>query len=436
MKAYDLTGDLDPFAHVRKRRVTQKPSGGLLDTKQGLEQRLSQRYRQITTISDLGELVTATDSLRLASAKAGKAFLEPPTSNTGAITQKGKAVASDPLVDWITCTFRGAHALDTAKLHFGATLEHEWVDMGRGGYGYAHSLKRGQVTVYHGGNVNPDTVSVVVSGSGCRQLEQEGLIGGVDVLLRGVSPWEAWLFDVVEAGGTFARFDVALDDRTGLLSMETIEKSFMSGDCSTRFRDMRSERGYDSSGVATGHTLYFGSRQSLMFVRIYHKGLEQLVRGQAEGEPENWIRCELQARDERADKLVENIIKQGMRSVASILWSYLDFKTPESREEYREKDRYLRDTAVWWLEFINRVEKTRLGVAPRVVNVDKMIAWVRRQVAPTLHVIANASLLGWDILSCLVSEGGKRLRNHHISALVAFSTRGKYKNEQYSSVTV
>lgn len=437
-----LTGDFDPFAHIKRRKRGGSEVPGvapLLDTREGLEERLSRAARQLVTITDLGEVVTSTDKLRARAVEAGKAFLKPPDSNTGAITQKcakrsPKGGEDLPLVDWLTCSFKGADALDVAKLCFGPGLDGEWVDMGRGGYGYSSSLKRGQVTIYHGGNVNPDTVSVVVSGSGCRQLEAEGVIGGPDVLLRGVSAWEAYLRELVESGASFARFDVALDDRSGLLSIEGMESAFKSGDCSTRFRDMRCEKGYDSSGNCTGHTLYFGSRQSLMFVRVYHKGLEQIAKGNAEGDPENWIRCELQARDERAEGLVSQILRQGMRSVASVLWSYIDFKTPESREEYREKDKYLRDTASWWLEFINRVEKTRLGVSPRVIDVDKMIHWIRRQVAPALHVIVNASMVGWEILSALVAEGGERLRTHHINALIAYHSGGKYG--KYSPRTV
>nr|WP_246385905.1 replication initiation factor domain-containing protein [Armatimonas rosea] len=360
--------------------------------------------------------------------------MSPPTSNTGAITEKSPKGSPKgpkeviPLVDWATVTFKGDDALDLAKLHFGATLDSEWVVMERGGYGYSQSLKRGQVTIYHGGNVNPDTVSVVVSGQGCRQLEEEGLIGGPDVLLRGASAWEAFLDELVRDGATFARLDVALDDRSGLLSITGMEESFRSGDCSTRFRDMRAEVGYTSEGVTTGHTLYFGSRQSLMFVRIYHKGLEQLARGKAEGDPEDWIRCELQARDERADALVNQIIKHGMRSVASVLWSYLDFKTPESRDKFKlSSDKYKRETVDWWKIFIDRVEKSRLGVAPKIVDVEKMKQWVKRQVAPTLHVIVNASALGWDFISSLVLEGGERLKSHHINALVAYNSKGKYQ---------
>lgn len=434
-----LTGDFDPFGgqNRRKSRKTATAPGEPLDTRQGLESKLSGVYRQQVTISDLtGEVSTSTEDLRKRAGEAyRKAHLSPPTSNTGAITEKSAKRSPKgpeeviPLVDWATVTFKGADALTLAKLHFGATLDSEWVVMDRGGYGYAHSLKRGQVTIYHGGNVNPDAVSVVVSGQGCRQLEEEGLIGGPDVLLRGVSPWEAFLDELVRDGATFARLDVALDDRSGLLSITGMEEAFKSGDCSTRFRDMRAEVGYTSDGVTTGHTLYFGSRQSLMFVRVYHKGLEQIARGRAEGEPEDWVRCELQARDERADALAQQIVTHGMRSVASVLWSYLDFKTPESREQFTlSSDKYKRETVSWWKTFINRVEKSRLGVLPKIVDVEKMKQWVRRQVAPTLHVIVNASALGWDFISSLVLEGGERLKSHHVNALVAYNSKGKYQS--------
>lgn len=59
--------------------------------------------------------------------------------------------------------------------------------------------------------------------------------------------------------------------------------------------------GDPSPNPTEGRSMYFGSKDSDVRVRVYEKDLEQLARG-IEGAPKGWVRCELQTRPRKARK--------------------------------------------------------------------------------------------------------------------------------------
>lgn len=348
-----------------------------------------------------------------------------PHSITGAKNSKHETGA---FIDWISCIFRGEGALEKACVVFGAGQE--WTPLERGGYKYDNSLRRGDVTIYHGGQFYNqgvmqahNTVLVVASGKGCRQLEEEGLISGFGSEDTTKNPWRLFLADLLALGCTFPRLDVAIDDRDGLLNLDTIEQNLDADLCCMRAQQYERRRPKKAGHGITGDTITIGNRQSLMFVRIYNKHKEQIVLGELppDAPEEPWIRCELEAHNEKATKLAGAIVQFGMQSVAAVLWSTIDFKSSDGDEEKHNRRR--RETADWWKTFIDVTAKLNLKLAPKVRTLEKVYKWVASQVAPSLALL-DCLPNGHDILSAIIQAGGERLRAPHFAMLKTAKTGG------------
>ncbi len=246
--------------------------------------------------------------------RLGQAAVAPPSCNTGALP-------SSVLVDYLRCSFLATlDALERAKVMFGPSLE--WVEVERGRWFYARSLRRGHVSIFYDGNGG--VVTVDVTGQGCRQLEAEGVLE-VPCEENGFrGGWRGFLGDLQDLGCTFPRVDFALDDTEGRLNLETIEATWKAGNCATRFQKMRPVTEYSRAGDLVGHTLNFGSRTSQMFVRIYNKHLERLAKGQ-EVPHAHWTRAEIEAHDRGADALVKKFVEQGggvlLRLCCGTIWT-------------------------------------------------------------------------------------------------------------------
>ncbi len=349
---------------------------------------------------------------------------KPLLSNTGAEKEidkkpegeKKKNNIARALVDYLGCTFKGEDALDRAKFWFGK----DWSE-GKGGYYYKSSLRRGEVTIYHDSLCEDaaGTAFVLCRGKGCRQLEEEGLVGGI-LPSEDTTSWQAFLGDLLQSGATFARFDGAIDEYDGRLDLDLIEQYVKNGDCSTRFKVFDPKRPISPlDGSSLGVTLYWGHRSSNMFVRMYRKDLEQIQKGVPSAEvPAGWVRVELQVNNEKADALVRAIVSRGMSALVEALWCALDFKDPEHQLKLAT-DKSKRRTVAWWHDWLEASQKLRLSVDPSIRSVEKLVGWIARAVAPALYVVSEAPSAGMGVLYALIENGGKRIKQTHIAMLLA-----------------
>lgn len=346
---------------------------------------------------------------------------KPPFCNTGVknvVSPIGSPTSSECpnecLADYLSVSFRGSNALDRACHAFGPGLS--WHELGRGGYGYTSCRRRGHVSVYYGGDkaltqTGEETCFVQVSGQGCRQLEAEGVIGG-DLLLDhpNLSPWQAFFSELLEDGAVFKRLDFAIDDTEGALDLDLIESYWNNGDVSTHVEILDPRKPTNRQGVATGHTLYFGSRQSLMFVRIYNKKLERLNAG--DDVPfEHWVRFEIELKAEKAHKLAEVFVQYGMGVIPSVIRGFMDFKDPD---DHNKSDNYRRKSAPWWDKWLDGVSRLRLQVAPKIRSLTKLAEWFEHQMSASLHVLAHAPGYGRQYLERIIKTGGERLSKAHL----------------------
>ncbi len=312
------------------------------------------------------------------------------------------AIPTLPLiVDWLRCTFPATlDALERAMMQFGPGLE--WVQMDRGGFFFERCIRRGHVSIYYDGKVetNQGLVLVEVSGRGCRQLESEGVLDVPCAENAFLGGWRGFLGDLQELGCAFPRVDWALDDTSGLLDLDKIAESWRAGNCASRFRDMDERRKHRRDGDLVGHTLNFGSRTSQMFVRIYNKRLEQIVRGE-EVPHAQWVRVELEAKGKGAAALVARFVTEGAVPVAQALWYYLDFKEPGG-----DTNVCRRNTCSWWLAFVEWAkDKVPVGIGTATRTLEGMAKALRRQWSAGIALLLEAESHGADWLAELLEHG-------------------------------
>jgi len=215
--------------------------------------------------------------------------------------------------------------------------------------------------------------------------------------------WQAWMMYVADMGVVFKRFDLALDDYVGVLTVERLLECERSGAIVRRSKGLPSVVG-DYWAGGTGWTVNFGARSSDTFVRCYNKAAEQGVDG-------IWNRLELEIKGDRCDALVRQWISSGFDTgvLLGFLRSVWDVRTPKggSRSRWR--------VARWWSEFMGACEKVRVVVAAAVRSPADVLRWLDYQVASSLALVVKA--FGGEVVNELVAAGGRRIGRRQLAIL-------------------
>jgi phage replication initiation protein len=324
----------------------------------------------------------------------------PPASNTGVLnTQPGISAK----IDWLAwTTMRSWEAVQEAL------WPGEWVERGRGGYGYTRAWEARGIVAFTDGR---DGMGIHLSASGTALAALAEAVGDV------VEWWaETWAHD-----SHLTRLDVAWDDMAekpgaGLLDLGVVRQSLEDGTVTMRWRrweevaGWRSHETWRNSGQQAQResiTLYFGRRGSDAFARMYDKRAEQLAKLAKDDPardklPGHWVRVELELRHEAATVMFGLIREAGWMGATRVLHGYLDFRIPGADSN---KARWA--TAPWWDAFLAHAEKATLGLTKRVSDVTAKTAWIERQVARTLAVLVDAGGGHWlnDALNDARSRG-------------------------------
>lgn len=328
-----------------------------------------------------------------------------PSSNTDASSTKGSVGSISACVDWLAFTVKGDDDEDFDWNDPRYVVEwlgfnpYEGVSMPRGYEGHPNGMQLGPgVTVSWGGVTKVWKKGVVVkdvpkgqaddfmeevsmgifvqlTGQGCRYFEQ--------VVKR---DWIEVLAGVVSVASNVARIDLALDDRIGLLQPMVIQDAIERGQYVGKLKT----KGYDGSGklhqMGTAWSVYLGSPKSGFRIRFYDKAAEQAIKGKpVEG---HWVRCELQIRDKRAIKSINELVRGGDlgRVATGILREYVDFRTAAAGSLDSNKSRW--STVTWWSAFVLEVEKVKLTVGGVVARtIDQVESWFDTYVTPNLAVL-------------------------------------------------
>lgn len=295
----------------------------------------------------------------------------PRPTNRGVVNTERGERTSEALIDWVEWTEHETSVDDVCS-----ALASDWTEGDRGAMGYLRSKVAQGITVFYRGRAGMG-VHVRVPGAACRALEASGV----------VADWELFLTRMLVRGRSLTRLDVALDDRSGSVTVDRCYRELKAGHVVDRFRRRSAPEYLDGLGNTESRTLYFGSLKSDLVVRFYDKAKETKT-------PGPWTRVELETRNDHAAALAGllTMVDRGERSLAvgSLLLGYVDFKEPG-----RDRNRSRWATAAWWSDFIGGCVKSRLALSPTPLpTAAEVIGNAVRQYGPSLAVAVEVTGYG------------------------------------------
>lgn len=275
----------------------------------------------------------------------------------------------------------------------------------RGLYGYDETYQRGDVRVMTSMPGSKLGTLLEMHGSGCRQLES--------ALERDGRDWVGFFYECSELNAKFKRLDIAINDTLGIIDVPRWIEKAKRGEYVSTFRTFRDFG--QMKKEQRGATLQFGSPQSDIQFVIYQKNIEQFQKNGVDidlAPIKN--RFEIRLQNKLADRAVEEFMcdVSPEEIVFGIIEHYLRFVTP-----MKSKDKSEWPLDPEWETFMgaNRNE-VKLFMQPEPVTINKELAWLRKQVAPTMKMVQNLdSLLGTDQLQEMINEA--ELTDHHKALL-------------------
>lgn len=210
------------------------------------------------------------------------------------------------LYDWVSITSKIHSPDDMVSLLGidGAVWEHT-----KGAHGYKDRLYFNCISVHYNGSEDMG-VWLEMSGQGCRVFEDIGH-GNYDLLFRVVADNPDQM--------RITRLDVAFDDHTGILDMNTLIADTLCGNYVAKATS------WECIQSSKGTSVIIGSRQSPVLIRIYDKAAERHRDG------EHWIRIELQMRDDRAVEFINQPFEVG-ETFVGVLLNYLRYVVPDDSD--------------------------------------------------------------------------------------------------------
>ena len=194
-----------------------------------------------------------------------------------------------------------------------------------------------------------------MSGSGCRAFETYGH-----------GDWQR-LFVFALAYCHITRLDVSFDDHSGILDMQQIvADTFLKKEYVTKANKHKLEMETDDRRTGSACTVYHGSRQSNLMIRIYDKA-QQLKRID-----EHWIRVEMELHEENATNFLRMHEELGEKW-SGVLLNYLRYIDPLETDS----NRWRWPLKSYWAELVKEAQPIKLYSAPGVeynmINIDRYV---------------------------------------------------------------
>ncbi len=261
-------------------------------------------------------------------------------------------------VDWFSFTVREASrsALERAVSEALGCGRDAWGDAGpRQRYEMSREGPCGSFIAFSRGR--PD-LHVRLPGKACGRADQESL--------RRLFAWAK------ANNGKPTRIDLAIDDMQERCGPRFVKEQFEGPTRRSRVKysclTVKSTR----DGDRIGESLHLGSMSSTRCLNVYDKRLESQGQIQA-------TRWELRSKDERACAVLDELVVRDDwgRVACEQLVDLVDF-----REESGNR-------CAWFADLVGDAEAARLVQEKPEPDISRMIAYVRKQVAPTLCVLMH-----------------------------------------------
>lgn len=249
------------------------------------------------------------------------------------------------------------------------------------------------------GKMQYNGFQILMSGSGCRNYE--------NFLVINKETWFDFFARVCQYHVNFPRIDLAIDDHKPYLNIPELIRLTKQGLISSQLRNYSENASgelSESIPVHKGNTLYLGSSNSDFRIVFYEKGYEQAEKFGKELDP-NWNRYELRFRQERANKVVQELIAR--RDVAEIAMSVLNGKIrfleqPENKSTSRKR---LYPTYPPWELFMQDIEKIKLTIQPQKKTLNSIWNCLESSVAPSLKLFSEIGELdNCDYIQVLIEQ--------------------------------
>lgn len=249
------------------------------------------------------------------------------------------------------------------------------------------------------GKMQYNGFQILMSGSDCRNYE--------NFLVINKETWFDFFARVCQYHVNFPRIDLAIDDHKPYLNIPELIRLTKQGLISSQLRNYSENASgelSESIPVHKGNTLYLGSSNSDFRIVFYEKGYEQAEKFGKELDP-NWNRYELRFRQERANKVVQELIAR--RDVAEIAMSVLNGKIrfleqPENKSTSRKR---LYPTYPPWELFMQDIEKIKLTIQPQKKTLNSIWNWLESSVAPSLKLFSEIGELdNCDYIQVLIEQ--------------------------------
>ena len=253
---------------------------------------------------------------------------------------------------------------------------------------------------------NNDFVWLEMSGQGCRAFETYSN-GNYELLFE--------LARKDPENIHITRLDIALDDMTGVLDIDTICNETREEHFTSRIKK------YQSIYSNGGNAVYFGSKQSNIFIRIYDKAQE---RGY-DSNDFHWIRLEIQLRDVNAMRFVSFLETDLLQNLyKSLLANYLAFRVPTNDSNKRRWPE-----AKWWTSFINGAVPISVWSKPGIeYNLSACERYVMKQAIGSIKALIT--IFGKEGFYKAVQEAPNSKNPKYKQLIASVMAQNKLKSQE------
>lgn len=270
------------------------------------------------------------------------------------------------LIDYLSVRFPTTDARQVIRKVLGMKADY-FIHYDFGYYGYQEHYTYGEIKVMASSDEHMG-VFLELKGMGCRNLEH--------ILQAQERDWYAFLNRCIDCGGIIKRFDLAVNDVTGLLDISALDEKYQKREVECRsynFKDANSGK-LSGNNREKGKTLYIGLQSSPLYFCLYEKDKEQANKHK---QTDIKNRFEIRLRNRKAVQAVEELLltQNTVDLVFSIINGFV----------------YFPDYPLWDI-FISH-DALPLEMNPQPVNMEHTLQWLEKQVMPSVAMLAEIDRL-------------------------------------------
>jgi len=249
-------------------------------------------------------------------------------------------------------------------------------------YGYIAKYVFSHIQVMISPEEDKKGTLIELKGQGCREFES--------LLLAQNRTWFDFFVQCEKENVHYKRIDLAINDKIGILTIPYLAEKCKHRELTSKFRSFQALGSGKFEGEEekpfVGNTLYIGSLKSDIYFCFYEKNIEQMIKlGVPMEEAKIKNRYEIRLKNDRAYHAIQDLLiyRKVDQTVFSIIQTYISFL-----EVGKTKNKKKWKMDVQWEQFVGEHrKKMKLTTTPKPVEMSQTIAWLRKQVFPTLKVL-------------------------------------------------